>query len=118
MAALGFPDRKKIIKIIVRFLQNDQYISGQVLAVTGGEDTKISKLKNYAKTMNDPVNRRAQRDAILIELENLVLYNIYELCELPPDRQAVGCKQIFKNKYDEKDSVIVYKTRLIAQDFF
>jgi hypothetical protein len=37
---------------------NDWYIPGQALTVTGGENTKIPKPRNYAEAVNDPVYKR------------------------------------------------------------
>ncbi|RXW15700.1 hypothetical protein EST38_g10156 [Candolleomyces aberdarensis] len=55
--------------------------------------------------------------AILEELGNLEKMGTWDLEDLPPGREAVGCKWVFTKKRDEKGNIIHYKARLVAQGF-
>ena len=55
--------------------------------------------------------------AIKEELKSLGEFNIFEVCELPPGKRAVGCKYVFKIKYTPMGALERYKVRLVAQGF-
>lgn len=61
-----------------------------------------SDSKEWIKAMND-------------ELESLKKTGTYELTDLPPNKNVIGCKWVYKKKL-EKDG-IRYKARLVAQGF-
>lgn len=48
------------------------------------------------------------------EMDSLRKNETWELCDLPKDRKAIGCKWIYKVKIDGIDR---YKARLVAQGF-
>ena len=47
----------------------------------------------------------------------LMKNDTWELVDLPPGRNAIGCKWLFKTKQDETGKVIRHKARLVAQGF-
>jgi len=51
------------------------------------------------------------------ELNSLSLHGVALLSSLPVDRQAIGCKWIFKAKRDKDNNIISYKARLVIQGF-
>ncbi len=51
------------------------------------------------------------------ELASFAENNVWDLCELPPERKAVGLKWVYKLKRDEEGKVQRYKARLVAQGF-
>ena len=51
------------------------------------------------------------------EFNSLQQNNVWELCELPKGRKAVGCKWVFKRKYNVDGNVERYKARLVAQGY-
>lgn len=51
------------------------------------------------------------------EIKSLKENGTWELCELPADRKAIGCKWLFKIKTDENGNIDRYKARLVAQGF-
>lgn len=55
--------------------------------------------------------------AMLDELKSIENNETWILSELPENRRAVGCKWVYKLKYDEKGNVCQYKARLVAQGF-
>src|SRR4051812_6232892 len=52
-----------------------------------------------------------------MELQSLLKNNTWEILPLPPNRTTVGCKWIFKIKYDPNNQIIKHKARLVAQGF-
>ena len=51
------------------------------------------------------------------ELQALELNNTWSLVTLPPNKQAIGCKQVFKIKYRSDGNVERYKARLVAKGY-
>lgn len=56
-------------------------------------------------------------EAMVQELQSIEGNQTWEATELPRDRRAIGCKWVFKIKFDEKGCVTQYKARLVAQGF-
>ena len=50
-------------------------------------------------------------------MANLRSYSVWIIEPLPQGRKPVGCKWVFKIKYDEKGRVTKFKARLVAQGF-
>ena len=51
------------------------------------------------------------------EYNSLLANDTWELVELPKGRQAVGCKWVFRTKYNSDGSVSRFKSRLVAKGF-
>lgn len=57
------------------------------------------------------------RKAMDEEFESLQENNTWVLCDLPPNRKALGCKWVFKSKRDSNGNVVRHKARLVIQGF-
>lgn len=55
--------------------------------------------------------------AMLEELKSIESNETWILSDLPVNRRAVGCKWVYKLKFDEKGNISQYKARLVAQGF-
>lgn len=51
------------------------------------------------------------------EIEALEVTNTWEICSLPPDKISIGCKWLFKVKFNADGSVERYKARLVATGY-
>lgn len=51
------------------------------------------------------------------ECQSLLQYHVWTLTELPPNRQAIGNKWVYKIKYHSDGSIDKYKARLVAKGF-
>lgn len=51
------------------------------------------------------------------EMENLRRRNVWDLTELPPNKQILGCRWVYNLKKDEKGNIARYKSRLVAQGY-
>lgn len=51
------------------------------------------------------------------EMKSLKENQTWELVQLPKDRKTIGCKWVYKIKYDANGEVCKYKARLVAQGF-
>nr|GEU46957.1 ribonuclease H-like domain-containing protein [Tanacetum cinerariifolium] len=56
-------------------------------------------------------------DAMNKEMDALYENNTQEITELPSDRNAIGCKSVFKIKYKSNGEIERYKARLVAKGF-
>ena len=55
--------------------------------------------------------------AMDIEHSSLIDLNVWEECELPAGRDAIGCRWVYKRKIGADGSVARYKARLVAKGF-
>lgn len=51
------------------------------------------------------------------EIASLVRLGVWKPMDLPSGRQLVGCKWVFKRKYDAQGNLIKFKARLVAKGF-
>jgi hypothetical protein len=51
------------------------------------------------------------------ELRSMSSYDVWDLVGIPDGAKRVGCKWVYKMKYDSKGKIKRFKTRLIAKDF-
>ena len=57
------------------------------------------------------------REAINDEMDSIMSNNIWMLVDLPLGSKSIGCKCIFRRKYNIDGSIQTIKTRLIAKGF-
>lgn len=74
--------------------------------------------KTFKDVLNLPIKDRTKWfQAMAEEIESLKENDVYELVDLPKDKHAIGCKWIYKTKYDENGEEIKCKARLVAKGF-
>ncbi|KAH9291902.1 hypothetical protein KI387_042909 [Taxus chinensis] len=61
--------------------------------------------------------RKFWKKAMEEEMESLYKNNTWDLVKLPPGRKQVGCKWVFKKKYNADGKIEKYKARLVAKGF-
>ena len=76
----------------------------------------IEEPRSYNQAVNGK-NGDKWREAINQELKALEKNGTFELKELPPGKNTVGCKWVFKVKKNQDGSIERYKARLVAQGF-
>eukprot|EP00795_Rhopilema_esculentum_P017528 gene17528-biopygen6440 len=57
------------------------------------------------------------KEATDSEYQSLIENQTWELVKPPKDRKAIGCKWVFKVKYDENGQVERFKSRLVAKGY-
>ena len=96
-------------------------------AITGewwnGEDSLNAELeelsaepRNAQEALNSPARRQWQ-EALDSEYSSLMKNDAWSLVKLPKDRSAVGCRWVFKVKYNADGSVERHKARLVAKGY-
>ena len=58
------------------------------------------------------------KEAVKSEFDSISNCNTWVLVDLPHGAKAIGCKWIFKRKYNPDGSIEKYKARLVAKGFF
>jgi len=61
--------------------------------------------------------KSSQKEAIKIKVDSIVQNQTWKLVNLPPRAKQIGCKWIFKRKFNSDGSIDKYKVRLVAKDF-
>ncbi|MCH94031.1 retrovirus-related pol polyprotein from transposon TNT 1-94, partial [Trifolium medium] len=72
-----------------------------------------SEPKNVKQAFLDP----SWHSAMQAEYDALLQNNTWSLVPLPPNRQAIGCKWVFRVKENPDGTVNRYKARLVAKGF-
>jgi len=69
--------------------------------------------------MDDPLSfsKANSSSAIRIEIDFIKKNNTWNLVYLSEGANPIGCKWIFKRKYNRDESIDKYKARLIAKGF-
>jgi len=57
------------------------------------------------------------KEAIKIEIDSILQNQTWKLVDLPPGAKPIGCKWIFKRKYNPDGFIDKYKARLFAKGF-
>lgn len=73
----------------------------------------VKEPTSFAKTILDP----KWIDAMNKELEALKVNNKWTLVPLPPGKNTIGCKWVFKIKYLPNGDIDRYKARLVAKGY-
>ncbi|WJZ94895.1 hypothetical protein VitviT2T_013713 [Vitis vinifera] len=56
-------------------------------------------------------------EAIKDEMKSMKDNGVWDLVKLPESVKSIGCKWIFKTKWDSKGNIVRYKARLVAKGF-
>ncbi|KAK4400878.1 Copia protein [Sesamum angolense] len=57
------------------------------------------------------------KEAVNDEMNSLLANNTWVLTDLPPGSKAIGCKWVFRRKYNTDGSIQTFKARLVAKGF-
>ncbi|GKU86582.1 hypothetical protein SLEP1_g1092 [Rubroshorea leprosula] len=69
--------------------------------------------KSFSKAIQDPKWRQAMK----VEIDALEKNNTWTLETFPPDKRPIGCKWVYKIKYNADGTIERYKARLVAKGF-
>ncbi|KAK4397659.1 Retrovirus-related Pol polyprotein from transposon RE1 [Sesamum angolense] len=57
------------------------------------------------------------KEAVNNEIDSLLENNTWVLTDLPPGSKVIGCKWVFRRKYNTDGSIQTFKERLVAKGF-
>ena len=83
-------------------------------------DAKLSQKIEEPTTIKDALSGSHSKEWKLAadqEYSSLMENDTWELVKLPKGRETVGCKWVFRVKYDGEGKIHCYKGRLVAQGF-
>ena len=107
---------------------DSDFISSQaiVFLVEGTRDEILNKipivlhLENDPKTYNEAMTSRDSsfwKEAINDEMDSLLSNETWVLVDFPPSCKPIGCKWVFRRKYNTDGSQQTFKARLVAKGF-
>ena len=64
---------------------------------------------------HEAINDANWREAMTKEIEALELNDLWAMVDLPPGRQPINCKWVYKVKYNTGGRIKRYKSRLVIQ---
>jgi hypothetical protein len=73
-------------------------------------------LTSYEEAMRSPHSSKWV-EAIEDEMKSMSSNNVWDLEEIPKGSKTVGCKWVYKTKYDSNENLEKYKARLVAKGF-
>ena len=79
--------------------------------------SEIAEPQRYQDAINDPIYGKEWELAIKEEFESLMKNGAWELVELPPGKNLITCKWVFKVKHDANGNTVRFKARLVARGF-
>ena len=97
-----------------------------VLLVEGDRNKVLNKILIVLNTEEDPKcfnkamsSRDAAfwKEAVNDEIDSILSNNTWVLVDLPPGSKPIGCKWVFRRKYDTDRSIQTFKARLVAKGF-
>ena len=72
--------------------------------------------RSYREAMNGP-NTALWKAAADVEMDSLKKNKTWELVDLPPGKNAIGSKWVFKTKLNSNGSINKHKARCVAQGY-
>ena len=69
--------------------------------------------QKYEDAENDPILQAAMKE----EFSSLQKSNNWELVDLPPGRNLVQCKWVYKTKFATDGSPLMYKAKLVSKGY-
>lgn len=67
--------------------------------------------------VQEALESKPWKEAMDAEYQSLMKNNTWELVDLPPGKKVIGCKWIFKTKYEADGSIDKHKARLVAKGY-
>ena len=97
-----------------------------VFLIEGNRDNVLNKILILLNIEEDPktfkeaiVSRDVAfwKEAINDEIDSILSNNTWILVDLPPESKPIGCKWVFRRKYNTDGSLQTFKARLVAKGF-
>ena len=104
----------------IKHLRSQLAIAMGAIEVEQENDQQLGPVlipKTYYEAINDPIYRKHQAKAFLVEIKALELNNIWRVEVPPKDANIVTSKQVLSVKYNLDRSINKYKARIVARGF-
>ena len=103
-----------VLRRSTRRRQNPSYLDDYVVYSINEQD--VYEPKTYAEATRCK-SADKWKQAMNEEIQSIQLNDTWKLVDLPKNKQAIGCKWVYKLKLDDKGNVSRYKARLVAKGF-
>ena len=108
---------KRVIKPVIRYGIDDYvHISTGEAQHSAFKASEIDEPTTIEEALSGEYSEQ-WKAAVDAEYKSLLENNTWELVKLPEGRKAIGCKWVFRVKYDSKGHVEKFKGRLVAQGY-
>ncbi|KAI3762713.1 hypothetical protein L1987_53154 [Smallanthus sonchifolius] len=102
---------------------NDQNLQAPLLTTEDNPDLNQSNLEEgirldvEPKKIDEALKHNSWIEAMQEELLQFKRQDLWKLVDLPPGQTAIGTRWVFRNKQDERGTVVKNKARLVAQGY-
>ncbi|XP_028118058.1 uncharacterized protein LOC114315645 [Camellia sinensis] len=93
--------------------KNHVAFSSSLCLLASAASADSTEPQNYQAAAQSPTWQAAMLD----EYQALQKQGTWSLVTLPPDKQAIGCKWVFRLKRNSDGSIARHKARLVAKGF-
>jgi transposase InsO family protein len=97
----------------LRYLENFANVASEI---EGYRESNMEEPNNFAQAAGG-IHANDWKDAMERELQSLSKNNTWELVKCPKGRKPIGCKWVYKIKYNSDGTVERYKARLVAKGY-
>ena len=114
------------IRKVKNFGSNFISYQAQLYLVEGNKQVVLNKIPILFNTENDPKSFKEAltsrdsafwKECINDEMDLILSNNTWVLVDLPVGSKPIGCKWVFRRKYNTNVSVQTFKARLVAKGF-
>ncbi|GKG47224.1 putative ribonuclease H-like domain-containing protein, partial [Tanacetum coccineum] len=74
----------------------------------------VEEPKKVSQALADESWVEAMQEELLFQFK---LQDVWVLCDLPDGKRVIGTKWVFRNKREERGTIITNKARLVAQGY-
>lgn len=105
------------------YLSKETYLHACLAEIVTQENTPYlsdhdnAEFYTYKQAVNHKDHHAQWDSAIKDELDSLTINEVWEPCELPPGRKAVGSRWVFRHKLNPNGSIARFKARMVAKGY-
>jgi hypothetical protein len=125
---IGSSEPKRIQRVRKeKHIDTDFISTDSIVILVEGDRNTVLKITPMIRNMEDDPKTLSQamssKDAVFLkeavnnEMNSILSNNTWVLVDFPPGSKPIGCKWMFRRKYNTNGSIQTFKARLVAKGF-